>query len=218
MPQPLSKVNSNAGYELCNAGQRVLSERPQLAVMAIEAVASWVNVESFLMRLFVTLMGGHRELAARIYMALEIQSAKNAALGEIIKTVKDEKMQALILAVIAIAKTNQKSRDKLVHHIWGISRDIPDALLLVDPRILNTKVVPPGDDIFVWKENDFRSAIEANDRLCGYGHMLEMMVGDPSHPAIESMQLYDRLCNQPEVQERLRHQASPVQSAPAGTP
>ncbi|AXW64707.1 hypothetical protein CJO94_24440 (plasmid) [Ralstonia solanacearum] len=60
MPQPLSRVTPEAGIVVIgNAGDRVLARHPDLAVLAIEAIASWSNVESFMLGLFVELFGGH---------------------------------------------------------------------------------------------------------------------------------------------------------------
>jgi len=49
MPNPLSRIAPNAGYEINNNGFRTLARRPKLALMAMEAIAAWSNVESFMM-------------------------------------------------------------------------------------------------------------------------------------------------------------------------
>lgn len=66
----------------------------------------------------------------------------------------------------AIVKTSEKRRDKFAHHRWGISADLPDALLLIDPRDEFAK--DPGglfEKVFVYTEQDFTKIIEANERL-----------------------------------------------------
>jgi hypothetical protein len=210
-PQPLSRVCSHATIILNNAGHRALSERPDLAILVSEAINSWSQVEAFLLRLFVALLGGNSALSAKIYLALEIQTAKTAALAEAVKNLSDPAKQQLVKAVVAISKTNQKHRDKLAHHVWGISPHLPDALLLADPKVF---VIDGSNysDIYVYRANDLREIIDANDRLCGYGMYLLRIVTD--HPTNEGNRLFDELCNQPEIQERLRPQASQAQSAP----
>lgn len=200
MPQPLSRVNPNATIIIANAGHRPLAERPQLAILVGEAINSWSNVESFLLRLFVRLFGGNGAMAAKIYLALEIQSAKTIALLEAVNAVPDEKIQALIKAVIAISKTNQKFRDKLAHHVWGVSPQLPDALLLADPK---TFVIEGSnyEDVFVYRANDLQIIIDANDRLCSYGLSLLWILNE--HPANIDGQLYDELYKTPEIRERL---------------
>ena len=80
MPQPLSRVSPNAGVVIGNAGDRPLERHPALASVALEAIASWSNVEGFLLRLFIQLLGGNESLAASVYMALDGQSAKTNAI------------------------------------------------------------------------------------------------------------------------------------------
>jgi hypothetical protein len=71
MPQPLSRIAPNVTIILGNAGDRPLARHPDLAILAIEAIASWSNVESFMLRLFVDLFGGHGSLAAEVFLSLE---------------------------------------------------------------------------------------------------------------------------------------------------
>src|SRR5450755_471953 len=58
MPQPLSRVRADAGMYIGNIPDDTLSKRPQLAVLAMRAINSWSNVEAFLLRLFVSILGG----------------------------------------------------------------------------------------------------------------------------------------------------------------
>jgi hypothetical protein len=201
MPQPLSKVKPDAGFTVGILGARALSRRPQLAVLAAEAIGSWSEVESFMLRLFVRLLGGDAAIAGRIYLALEIQSAKNIAIVEAVNAVPDVKLQNVIRAAIAIAKTRQKARDKLAHHTWGFSDDLPEGLLLIGPKAF--VVEGSGiDEIFVYREKDFLDIIEANERLSRYFQQLIWIIG--SHPVSADGQLFAQLSSQPEIAERLR--------------
>lgn len=58
MPQPLSAVSSNCSILLGNVGDYPLKRHPDLAVLVAEIIVSWGNVESFMLSLFVDLMGG----------------------------------------------------------------------------------------------------------------------------------------------------------------
>src|SRR5437867_245444 len=87
MPQPLSRVASSAGIMMANVGDRPLVRHPHLAMLAMEAIASWSNVESFMLRLFVTLFGGNGALATNVFLAIDIQSAKSAAIQAAADTV-----------------------------------------------------------------------------------------------------------------------------------
>ena len=117
MPQPISRVHPNASIIMGNAGDRPLARHPELAVHAMEALASWANVESFMLSLFIRLLGGNDSLAASVFLALENQAAKTAAINAAATTVlKDRQDELRVLrAILAISKTNEKDRNKLAH-------------------------------------------------------------------------------------------------------
>ena len=213
MPQPLSRVQPDANVFLANAGQRVLRQRPQLAVNAIEAIASSANVEAFLLKLFVSLMGGNKGTAARIYLALEIQSAKSVAITEAVKCLSNADHQRLVIALVQLAKRNQKRRDRIAHYVWGISPHpkLQDALLLADPKSLVNDNIDM-EHIFVYRETDFLTLITDNDRLCGYWHKLRWII--EGHVANKDGRLYDELCREPEVREILNRLAAQDQRTP----
>jgi len=203
MPQPLSRVQPDAGIIIANAGTPCLSLRPHLAILAMEAINSWSNVESFLLHLYVQLCGGDSSLASKIYLSLEIQTAKTQAIMAAVSSLANQDYQNLIRAIIKIAGTNKKSRDKLAHHVWGYSthENLSDALLLADPKaLLDGRNVDRGE-IFVYRENDFRSIIAANDRLCGYGLKIRFILS--GHVANRDGHIYVELCNENEIRERL---------------
>ena len=184
---------------MANAGDRTLARRGALAVLAMEAIASWSNVEAFMLSFFVTLLGGET-LASTVYLALDgsgpkmaaIRAAASAALGA-----TPERL-SLFRALLDIAKTNQKARDKLAHWTWGYSPQLPDALLLVDPKALS---LLDRKDILVYKDTDFEEIISANDRLCGYCMDFGFVLQD--HPANAGNRLFEGLCAQPEIREWL---------------
>ena len=194
----------DAPVVLGNAGHRALSERPHLAVLAMEAIASSSNVDSFLLKLFVKLLGGDTSLATRIYLKLEIRSAKSIALIEAIDSIEDARYAELARAIVALSKSNQKDRDKLAHHVWGISPRLPDALLLLDPKTM-TESALDRDAIYVYKADDFGDIIAANDRLCGY--TLNLLFILSGHGSNRGDALYNQLCKEPEIRERLDRQA-----------
>jgi hypothetical protein len=213
MPQPLSRVQPDASIILGNAGHRPLAERPTLGILAMEAINSWSNVELFLLNLYMRLCGGDTALAAKIYLSLEIQTAKTAVIRAAVTSLPEQKIQDLIMAVIRIADTNRRHRDKLAHHIWGISphSKLLDALLLADPKALIKDDIDRSQ-VFVYRENDFINIIEANDRLCGYGLSISFILD--GHTANANGRLFDELCNEHEIQEKLNPPASKDQSLP----
>ena len=206
MPQPLARVSPTASVVIGNAGDRPLERHAALAAVALEAIASWSNVEAFLFRLFIQLLGGNESLAASVYLALEGQSAKTNAIKAAAANALSGRAEELrvLEAVLSIAKTNEKERNKLAHWIWGDSPTLPDALLLIDPRS-NLDALDSSEMIYVYREQDFRSIIQANDRLCGFGLRLKFVLS--GHVANQDGRLIDELLREPEIAERLMRQA-----------
>jgi hypothetical protein len=201
MPQPISHVSPNATIVIGNAGDRPLVRHQQLAVLAIEAIASWSNVESFMLNLFVQLLGGGGSLAAEIFLSLETQSAKTSAINAAAECAlaNDPEKLALLKGILSISKTNEKSRNKLAHWIWGDSPDLPDALLLVNPKTNIGNI--DRSEVYVYREQDFLSIIQANDRLCKFGLTFQLILC--GHVADRDGKLFNDLMAEPEIQERL---------------
>jgi len=205
MPQPISCVAPNVSIMISNAGDRVLARHPDLAILAIEAIASWSNVESFMLNLYVQLMGGPDEIAATAYLALETQSAKTRVIRAVAEKVLSGDNLALLVAILAVAKTRQKSRNKLAHHVWGDSPQVPDAVFLTDPKSLLQQPLPL-DQVYVYRRADFNEIIQGNVRLCGYGRTFRQIIVD--RPGLnKDSRLYDLLCEEPEIRERLNSQS-----------
>ena len=205
MPQPLSRVLPNAGIILGNAGDRPLARHPELAVLAIEAIASWSNVEAFMLRLFMQLLGGNESLAASVFLVLENQASKTAAISAAAATALRERPAELnvLRAILSITKTNEKDRNKLAHWTWGDSPNIPDAVLLVNPRASLGEL--DRSEIYVYKAQDFQSIVRANDRLCGFGLSFNFILR--GHVANQNGHLLAELEAEPEIHERLAPEA-----------
>ncbi|RWI29863.1 MAG: hypothetical protein EOQ93_33265, partial [Mesorhizobium sp.] len=68
------------------------------------------------MLVYVRMLGGPEDKASTAYLALETQSAKTSVITAVGRRFLEPKVFRLLQAILAIAKTNQKSRDKLAHH------------------------------------------------------------------------------------------------------
>ncbi len=166
-----------------------------------------------MLRLFVTMMGGPEDKAATIYLAMETQSAKTAAIVALANAHLSEENRDLLKAVLAVAKSRQKDRDRIAHGVWGESPNIPDALLLINQKDkIRTEL--SREYVLVYKESDFVSMIEGNRQLSRYVFNFRWII--EGHPANKDGSLYRELCAKPEIRERLDRQALQAQSARAG--
>ncbi|WP_340159856.1 hypothetical protein [uncultured Hoeflea sp.] len=212
MPQPLSRVRSNASYSIGAHGWPALPKRPELAALAMEAIASWSNVEAELLAAYIQLMGGKDDRAAIAYLSLDTQNAKSRIITAVADAVLSELECKVLNAILRIAKTHQRKRDKLAHWVWGISDDLPDALLLANPKKMHSGF-PDRSDIFVYTKRDFEEIIADNNRLA---FMAGCFIGVIRRPpdVRESFQPLETLCRAPEIREILDLPDSPNQFQP----
>ncbi len=139
MPKPLSHVSPNASYRVGDVDDDPLTQRPKLAVMAMQVIASWSLVEIRLTELFVSLLGGLNNNGAIAYRAIDSRHAKSNMINAIASKRLSKENFALLSAIQNLVKSSAKERDKIAHCEWGYSHDLPDALLLKDPKKLSQK-------------------------------------------------------------------------------
>ena len=184
----------------------------------MEGIASFATVESWMLELYLDLAGGNKSLAASIFITLESRSARSSALQPLIATLEPT-YQALYRAIAKLIKTRAVSRDKLAHWVWGVTNDIPDALLLADPKFLalvdwanpqERQRIP--EHIYVYRANDFAEVIEGNNEVARFGQTFRFIV--TGHPANREGQLYRELCAEPALADILRRPGERDQTQP----
>jgi hypothetical protein len=207
MPQPLSRVKSDASYSLANTGDYPMRGKDALGRLAMEAIMSWSNVELFMLQMYVSLAGGKESDAAAVFLALENNSAKTTVISTLIER-RGLKSQyvALFRAIIKLVKEKQKNRDKLAHWVWGNSPQLPDALLLANPRVLvKNDFGLNGEDvkssIFVYREQEFQQIIADNENLAQMCFHFKWIID--GHISNSDDSIYHKLCIEPEIQEIL---------------
>ena len=216
MPKALSHLHRPIGYQLNNVGDFPLRERERLARYAMECIASFSTVESWMLNLYLDLVGGNKSDAAALFMKMESRGTRSAALAPFISRL-DKKYQSLYRAIEQLMKIRAKPRDKLAHWVWGISHDLPEALLLANPKALATldHLSPTYSDdmkkeIWIYEAKDFEKIIQENNELAGFGMEFRFIVR--GHPANRGDQLYQSLCAQPALAEILNRQSKRDQS------
>lgn len=137
----------------------------------MQGIASWAEVEYFLLASYVAMFGGTSDLAAKMFLSMDTRGSKADALAVLGREKLSTKQQAALTDLLKLAKRRGGARDKLAHWIWGMSEELPDALLLLDPRC---KVQVSGHSdlsphIFVYREPDLRKIIRDNEALARIG-------------------------------------------------
>jgi hypothetical protein len=157
MPQPLSKVAPHADVMIHGIGVRLfIEQRPKLAPYAMEVIAGWSSVEASLVQIFMRLVGGNKADAAVMYLALDGDGPKRAVFKALAEQKFSGHKQEIFKSLMKRVSSIGLERNKIAHWTWGYSPNLPDALLLVDPRDISDSY----DSIFVYTEADFLSLAE----------------------------------------------------------
>lgn len=186
MPNPLSRIPGSWGHiELGEVGAGTLASRPALAVAAMECIATWSHVENFMLDFYADLAGGVRTDAAAVFFAVEGTGPKRAIVAALAERKLDPDRLKLFVVLTKLAKAGQKERDRLAHHIWGTADNLPDALLLADPR--NASHSP--NTILVYTQRDFDAIRRQFERLATlyFNFRLIARGQDQPHEIFESL-------------------------------
>lgn len=135
MPQPLSGLKKKTQLFIGNNTDSPSRHRPKLALAAMNVIAEWSILESFVLGLFVQMLGKNPRPAVAMYSALTSEAAKRdtlRAVADVALNYSQEKRDVFD-AILDTIKTASKDRIKIAHWIWGHSKDLPDAVLLLDP-------------------------------------------------------------------------------------
>jgi hypothetical protein len=181
MPQPVSRVHPNAGAVILSAGGAPLKMYPRLAGLAMTVIHRHAQLEALLLETFIQLMGGNKTAAAAIYLSLETNSAKQKAITALATSTIQPLLGKVLIAIVKQAKSCQKQRDALAHGLWGISREIPNALLLVEAKkFFTTDNAAMNDHIYVYRESDFLKLAESTGKVISF--LLEFKLHISRHP------------------------------------
>lgn len=233
MPQPLSRVNPNAGVIIGNAGDYPLERNPNLLRLSMRVMTAWATLETFITSIFVAILGDNARLGVAIYSSLIAESAQLPAFraGADIALETKPRERELLEAILKIHETLGKDRNKVAHWISGYSPELPEATLLTPPAVLiklqlDTQAYldnamengisnagpapkPDLDAIYVYEGSDFESTITQIEQLSGHCLAFRRLLRT-SGPVTDLE--YDRLCLEPDIAQalaRLRAQKAP---------
>lgn len=109
------------------------AKRPILALEAARIFAKWANVEFALASMTAVLFGN--ESALNLLDELKSNQQKISAIKkESQRKIEHEETQKLITRVFRLVEKSAAPRNKLAHCMWGTLPEIPNALLLCEPK------------------------------------------------------------------------------------
>lgn len=113
-------------------GPGFMEQRPDLCSWVGRCIGQWSDVEIQLARLLSTVLGTTAVVAFSVLSELSGRRQQLRVLEAVTKSSNISAAEReLILATLRKTGGVAKRRDALAHHCWGISDQLPDALLLV---------------------------------------------------------------------------------------
>src|SRR6266567_1686205 len=115
-PQRLSKVRPAAAIAL---GPGALPAGPNLAALVAQVIAFWSEVELQRGRYLGALLGGGRNAAVAMYLAITSAAARRDALAAASKAILSEGEYELFSRIMRLARAAEKERNVFAHGLWG---------------------------------------------------------------------------------------------------
>lgn len=163
-PQPLSRVKRDCSIVLGDPTS--LTRDPAIGAAFSSAIAAWSYVESLYGTILVQLLGAQAEPALSMLHALKSASAQDQALAAAASAVLGPEELDLFIAATTVARRQREQRNDLAHGVVGHSEDVPNAIIIVDPKYMQMFWL----DMFVKKRVthiDAKSfAKDAFDKFC----------------------------------------------------
>jgi hypothetical protein len=137
-PQPLSRVNPKA---ITTFGPECFDSHPELSRLVVRAINTGSMIEARWSVILVNLVKADPRTGAAMYQALSSSEARRAALSAAasIRLSKDDYL--LFQAVTRVTTPQRNARNQFAHHIWGMSPQLKDTLLLADPTFFTDIVI-----------------------------------------------------------------------------
>ena len=211
MPQPLSRVHPNPKIEMYASA---IGNSP-FAADAMRVIACWSQIEAEFSSLLARMLKADVEAGVAMYHSLVSSEAKKAAISAAAATALPEWQKILLMAVQKVTKPSRDQRNEFAHGVWGVAKQIPDAVLLVPSKFFAYRgggFVEPKNysKVMVYKRDDFVRASQDALNAQGLNGLLFLTIGDTIEQARRQL-LNDRLVQQ--ALQPLIRESSPLVQA-----
>jgi len=215
VPQPLPKK-----YAAQVVVDQAAAVRQEQALNAANAIAQWAKFDALMPILYNSLIKSDPTPAAAAFAAIRnFKTRQDTIRKQAEISLKEQTDRDALDAILKIYNSTAKGRDKIAHHLWGTHDDFPDAIILVDPRIVRnlstaTKAHEANADftlekaeqyvdemrqaMTIWRTNDFSDITSRARRGFVLANIFSIMSSKhgPSAPDQKARQM---LYAQPEI-------------------
>lgn len=143
-------------------GSDAAAQRPMLALESARVFAKWANVEFVLASAVSMIVGDATALAL-----IDKFKAKNAQYDAIKITLEGRiscaEVQSLISPLFKLMNKAAEPRNKLAHSLWGTIEELPEALLLTEPKAalkMSRYMLSGGGPTKTWVDDDNKTNFE----------------------------------------------------------
>jgi hypothetical protein len=236
-PQPISSVRSTVGVTFT---PRAMEERPHLAVFIAQAIARWSSCEFTLGYILAKLLHTKAAVGMAMFESLTSTTAQLSILQAAAATTLSKREKELYDAIMVLVSAAAKQRNKLAHHVWGVSPSLPDALILADPKYTRAYYVRvdaiqrkkskqppefpdfPRDKAFIYRQKDLEEVVQLIERTGGYLWNLMYVVDRDwprrtNHQVMGREPIFRKLSNESEVQQVLSRLRERQENDPKGS-
>jgi hypothetical protein len=131
MPQPASTVGDILTVEW---GTEQIGRRPALAALVMELIAICAHTDITMAEILSICLKSGKQNGLAMYFAATSAEARNAMVQAAAENSLPRRDLRIFNRVRKVFKPTKDRRNEFVHHIWATSPQLPDGLLLVDPR------------------------------------------------------------------------------------
>ena len=222
MPQPMSRVFPR-GRE--NYSPTAALEYPHLVSYVHTVLQAWATADAHLTGQAAHFLKADFKTVIAMMDALKSADAKRAAQKAAARAGLNDDEFLLYEAILKATKPSRDRRNEFAHHLWGVSADVPNALLLAPPeKIISTQANAARFDAFtktkntqhldttfshgeamVYRETDLRQSAEEAEQavyvIVMFTHLLRSDVIYRATLIREQIRL--QICNNPQVRQAL---------------
>jgi hypothetical protein len=163
-------------------------------------------------------------------MYISLRSAQSAALRAAADSILADDDKSLFNATVAIISRAKAERDKIAHGVWTVCDDLPNDLILVNPRYALARIATlveiwatrthlnasdndfDKDKLFVYKPTDFAAIKEQCTRALRLADWLASYLHEPTESRTGGS-THQSLCGAPEIQLEISRQKQNAQNS-----
>ena len=117
-----------------NFGSDHLREQPELGALVANVIAGWSATEAYLGMVFGSLIGASEPTTMNMYAAFRSFDTQRTLLETAARDLLSQRYADILEVTLTVLGRAARIRHQFAHGIWGASPDIPDALLLAEPK------------------------------------------------------------------------------------